>query len=190
MFDFVIIGAGIIGLNIARVLRERHPGAATLLIEKEEDVALHGSGRNSGVLHAGFYYTANSLKARFTRDGNARLQAFCCEQGLHINPCGKVVVAQNEREVQGLEELKRRGDINGVELHWLGAEELANRFPEARTCRKALYSPTTATIDPVEVTHAFRTMVEQMGVEIRTGTAYQRRVAKNEIITNQGAGPL
>ncbi len=186
MFDYVIIGGGIIGLNIARALKERHPDARMLLIEKEEDVASHGSGRNSGVLHAGFYYTADSLKARFTREGNARLRKFCNEQGLRINHCGKVVVAKNEKEVKGLDELKRRGDINGVELEWLEEKELARNFPEARTCRKALYSPTTVTVDPTEVSREFRKIIEQMGVEVRTGTTYQSRDGENEIITNRG----
>jgi L-2-hydroxyglutarate oxidase LhgO len=186
MFDYVIIGGGIIGLNMARAIKERHPDARVLVLEKESDVALHSSGRNSGVLHAGFYYTADSLKARFTRDGNARLREFCKNRSLRINLCGKVVVAQNETEVKGLEELKRRGEVNGVELEWMDAGELARRFPEARTCRKALYSPTTATVDPIEVTREFQKIIEQMGVEIRFNTTYQGRRGENEIITSRG----
>ncbi|NLC72079.1 MAG: L-2-hydroxyglutarate oxidase [Desulfuromonadaceae bacterium] len=186
MYDFVIIGGGIIGLNIARAIKERRPDARMVLIEKEEDVARHSSGRNSGVLHAGFYYTADSLKARFTREGNARLRNFCEERRLRINRCAKVVVAQNEEEIRGLEELKRRGDLNGVELEWLDADELARRYPEAKTCRKALFSPTTATIDPVEMTREFRKLIEEMGVEVRTGTSYLSRGGRGEIITSHG----
>ncbi|NLV23310.1 MAG: L-2-hydroxyglutarate oxidase [Deltaproteobacteria bacterium] len=186
MVDYVIIGGGIIGLNIARAVKEQLPDARVVLIEKEEDVAQHSSGRNSGVLHAGFYYTADSLKARFTREGNARLQNFCAERRLRINRCAKVVVARNEEEISGLEELKRRGDINGVELEWLKADELARRYPEAKTCRKALFSPTTATIDPVEVTREFRKLIQEMGVEVRTGVKYLRRSGENAILTSKG----
>lgn len=186
VIDYVIIGGGIIGLNIARAIKERLPDVCVVLIEKEEDVALHSSGRNSGVLHAGFYYTADSLKARFTREGNARLRNFCTERRLRINRCAKVVVARNEEEIKGLEELKRRGDVNGVDLEWLDAEELSRRYPEAKTCRKALFSPTTATIDPVEVTREFRKLIVEMGVEVRIGAKYLGRSGENTILTSQG----
>ena len=115
--DFLIIGGGIVGLTITE-LNGRHPGKSILIIEKEKNVAAHSSGRNSGVLHAGFYYTADSLKARFTRDGNALMRSYIKENGLKINECGKLIIAQTEEEISGLEELKRRGDVNGVELRW------------------------------------------------------------------------
>lgn len=186
MHDYVIIGAGIIGMNIARAIKEQYPSADVLLIEKENKVALHGSGRNSGVLHAGFYYTPDSLKARFTREGNYRLRRFCNEQGLRINHCGKVIVAQDKEQISGLEELKKRGDSNGVELEWLSSGQLTKRFPEAKTVEKALFSPTTATIDPLQLTGAFRKLIEKMGVVVRTGTRYLNRGGSNEILTSHG----
>lgn len=106
MYDYLIIGAGIIGLNIAKNLKDRFPESKVLVIEKEKEVAMHSSGRNSGVLHAGFYYTADSLKAKFTKEGNASLKQFCKGRGLKVNECQKVVVAQNKNELEGLEELK------------------------------------------------------------------------------------
>lgn len=114
MYDYLIIGAGIIGLNIAKNLKERFPNAQILVMEKEKEVAMHSSGRNSGVLHAGFYYTANSLKAKFTKEGNAALKEFCNQRNLKINPCQKVVVALNDKEVEGLEELKEEGMPMGL----------------------------------------------------------------------------
>ena len=90
--DYLVIGAGIIGLTIARELSNRFPDAAIVLLEKESDVAYHSSGRNSGVLHAGFYYTADSLKAKFTRDGNKQMRDYCYANNLKINECKKVVV--------------------------------------------------------------------------------------------------
>ena len=149
--DFLIVGAGIIGLSIARELTRRYAGARIVILEKESEVAFHASGRNSGVLHAGFYYTADSLKARWTRTGNRLLTDYCLEHGLPINRCGKVVVAADEDEVEGVRELKRRGDRNGVELRLIDAGELAQIEPNARTVAIALFSPTTATVDPKAV---------------------------------------
>ena len=92
--DYLVIGGGIIGLAIARELARRFPHARIQIIEKEKEIATHASGRNSGVLHAGFYYTADSLKAKFTRDGNRQLRAYCKGHALRLNDCGKVVVAE------------------------------------------------------------------------------------------------
>ena len=186
MVDYLIIGGGIIGLNIARALKAKEPEAKITLIEKEPEVAQHSSGRNSGVLHAGFYYTANSLKAKFTKEGNARLKAFCKERGLKINPCAKVVVAQNSQELEGLEELKRRGDINGVETSWMSEERLSEHYPLIKTYQKALFSPTTATVNPAEVTKEFKKLIIEMGVNVLTNTAYVKQVDEDSIQTSQG----
>ncbi len=146
--EFLIVGAGIIGLSVARELARRYPGARVAVLEKEERVAFHASGRNSGVLHAGFYYTSDSRKARFTAAGNRELTEYCLGHGLPINRCGKVVVATTETEVEGIHELKRRGDLNGVELHLVDARQLKDIEPNARTVDCALYSPTTSSVDP------------------------------------------
>src|SRR6266404_301811 len=97
--DFLVIGGGVIGLNLALQAKRRHPQSSITLIEKEQDCGSHASGRNSGVLHAGFYYTADSLKARFTRDGNRLLTEYCLTRGLKVNRCGKLVVARDETEL-------------------------------------------------------------------------------------------
>ncbi|MFP6686738.1 MAG: FAD-dependent oxidoreductase, partial [Polyangiaceae bacterium] len=114
--DFLVVGGGVVGLSLALEIRRRRPGASVCVIEKEPDVGAHASGRNSGVLHAGFYYSADSLKARLCRDGNARMQAWCEEHKVPLRKCGKLVVARNEQERTALSELKRRGDDNGVSL--------------------------------------------------------------------------
>jgi len=186
VLDYLIIGGGIIGLGLAKALKTRYPDASVVLIEKERAVGMHSSGRNSGVLHAGFYYTANSLKARFTREGNAAMHVFCEANGLAINRCGKVVVAQNAEELEGLKELKRRGDANGVALEWMSEEELWARFPEAKTFQKALFSPTTSTVNPKEVVKALALHVKALGVEIRTQCAYEARLGNDAILTSQG----
>jgi len=149
--DFLIVGAGIMGLSIARELGRRYSDCRILVIEKEDRAALHASGRNSGVLHAGFYYDADSLKARFTVAGNQALTDYCLTNGLPINRCGKVVVACEGDELEGLYELKRRGDRNGVKLELIDAVELGHLEPNAQTCERALFSPTTSTVNPKRV---------------------------------------
>ena len=149
--DILIIGGGIIGLSIAREIYNRHPDLKIILIEKEATVACHASGRNSGVLHAGFYYTPDSLKSRFTVEGNKLLTDYCLKNNLSINRCGKVVVAKDEKERDGIFELKRRGDENGVVLELIDEKRLEELEPNARTFDKALYSPTTSVVNPEEV---------------------------------------
>ena len=184
--DYLIVGGGIIGLSIAKALKEKNLGVSVRLIEKESHVGVHGSGRNSGVLHAGFYYSADSLKARFTRDGNRAMHAFCEENGLEINRCGKVIVAQNESELKGLEELKSRGEANGVDLEWLDEDALTQRFPEAKTTQKALFSPTTSTVNPNAVVEKLALHVKELGVEIITDCAYEARVGNDAVLTSKG----
>lgn len=149
--DFLIVGGGIIGLSLSRSLAQRFQGAAIVLLEKENEVAVHASGRNSGVLHAGFYYSADSLKARLTRTGNRALTDYCLQNGLAINRCGKVVVAATEPELGGIYELKARAERNGVDLQLIDEHELSQLEPNARTIQKALFSPTTATVDPKQI---------------------------------------
>ena len=185
MYDYLIIGAGIIGLNIAKNLKERFPDSKILVMEKEKEVAMHSSGRNSGVLHAGFYYTANSLKAKFTKKGNKALKDFCKQRDLKVNECKKVVVAQDQKELEGLEELKRRGDVNGVELLWLDEAKLDELYPNVKTYKKALLCPSTATVNPKEVTQEFSKVIQELGVELILDCKYESSNA-NKIITSKG----
>ena len=180
--DYLIIGAGIIGIAIARKLKEKFPSKKIIVIDKEKDVAFHGSGRNSGVLHAGFYYTKDSLKARFTREGNKELTKYCEENNLKINKCGKVVVALNEEELETLHELERRGKANNVELRLIDEKELESFEPNAVTYKKALWSPNTATIDPVEVSRAIKNELVSCGVDFFFGMPYKKRKNENMVI--------
>ena len=154
--DFLVIGGGIIGISIARELRRRHPDLAVTVLEKEPACGQHASGRNSGVLHAGFYYTADSLKARFTRDGNAALAAYCDERGLPLNRCGKLVVAKSVADHPQMDELLRRGAANGVVLESMTEAEAKRIEPRVKTCERAIFSPHTATADPGAVLAAMR----------------------------------
>src|ERR1044071_1601761 len=131
--DFLVIGGGVIGLAIARELKRRHSDCSVLLIEKEPAIGEHASGRNSGVLHAGFYYSADSLKARFCREGNAALRGYAKSRGLMINECGKVVVAKNVQELEGLHDLHKRGVRNGVDVTIVDEAQLDSIEPNAKT---------------------------------------------------------
>lgn len=162
--DFLIIGAGIIGLTLAKHLIEFFPNAKIIIIEKEPDVAFHSSGRNSGVLHAGFYYTADSLKAKFTKEGNEAWRKYCYENNLKINECKKVVVAKNEEELKNIYELFYRGQKNNVPLKIIDENELNDIEPIAKTYEKALYSPLTATIDPLEICNHLKNYLIQKNV--------------------------
>ena len=183
--DYLIIGAGIVGLTLARELNIRHPDAEIIIIEKECDVALHGSGRNSGVLHAGFYYTADSLKAKFTREGNELMRQYCYDNNLRINECKKVVVAQNEKELASLYELEQRGKANGVDVKLISEKELIHIEPNAVTYKYALLSSNTATVDPVELCHCLKRKLIQKSVKIFFNEAYKKRIEGNTVQTSK-----
>ncbi|MGW8268072.1 MAG: L-2-hydroxyglutarate oxidase [Longimicrobiales bacterium] len=164
--DFLVVGAGIVGLTVARELKRRLPGASVLVIEKEGGVGRHSSGRNSGVLHAGFYYTADSLKARFARVGNLRMQEFCEAEGLPLLKCGKLVVARNEGELPQLQELVRRGEVNGVPVERVTEAEARKLEPRVRTHRFALFSPSTASVEPGAVMERLAQRAREEGIEV------------------------
>ena len=172
MYDYLIIGAGVIGLAIARELKLKSPNTKILIIEKESDVGFHSSGRNSGVLHAGFYYSSSSLKAKFTRDGNRELTKYCLDNNLAINQCQKVVVAKNREELKTLHELYKRGIQNSVEVELIDEDRLDNLFKNVKTYKQALLSPTTATVDPKEILIHLKEELRDLGVKIKFNTPY------------------
>lgn len=183
--DFLIIGGGVIGLNLALQAARRHPGARIVLLEKEASCGEHASGRNSGVVHAGFYYADNSLKAKFAVEGNRLLKAYASDRGLPLRRCGKLVVAQDVDELASLDELMRRAERNGVQLVALTAHEAREIEPRVRTFERALYSPTTAAIDPRAVIAALVADAEAAGVAVITGSAYLER-AGDAVRTTSG----
>ena len=143
----LIVGAGITGLTITRELIKR--GAEDiLLLEKESSLGLHASGRNSGVLHAGIYYTSDTLKAKFCVEGNRLMKEFCRERRLTLKESGKVILARSSSEVEALNELKRRADLCGARAFLIDDKELRDIEPHAAICDKALFSPDTAVVKP------------------------------------------
>jgi len=173
--DFLVVGGGIVGLTLALELKRRYGDCSVTLLEKESGCGLHASSRNSGVLHAGFYYTADTLKARLTLQGNQRLTAYCRERGLRLSRCGKLVVTTGPADLPGLEELLRRGRATGVPLEVLSPEEARRIEPRAKTVDRALFSPCTATVDPAEVVASLVGDARAAGIAVLTGTAYRAR---------------
>jgi len=173
--DFLVIGGGVIGISIARELKRRHSDQSVCLLEKEAACGLHASGRNSGVIHAGFYYTADSLKAKFTRDGNRLLVEYCEGKKIPVNKCGKLVVTKNASELSQLDELARRGAANGVTLQTITPDEMREIEPRAKTYERAIFSPATSTADPLLVIESMRADAIAEGVRIEQNSGYLSR---------------
>jgi len=184
--DYLIIGAGIIGLAIGKFLKEKYPNKTINILEKEKDVAFHSSGRNSGVLHAGFYYTSDSLKAKFTKDGNTLMRAYCEDNNLKINKCEKVVVANNADEVESLYELEKRGLKNGVNVKIIDEDKLNEIDPNVKTFQKALYSPDTATVDPIEISQHIKKDLLSKGIGFYFDEGYTEKIDTHTIKSTKG----
>ena len=175
--DLLIIGSGVVGLSIGIAYLRANPGKKVIIADKEELTGKHASGRNSGVLHAGFYYSPESLKAKFCRTGNLQLRSLAKEYGIPIHEVGKVVVARNVDEDERLETLFNRGLQNGVELELLDEKFLQNYEPLAKTTNRFLWSPTTAIADPKLIIRALENEFKKIGGRIDFGTKVELKVS-------------
>jgi len=165
-YEYIIIGAGIIGLTLARELAQLK-GGRILVLEKEPHVGEHASGRNSGVVHAGIYYANDSLKARFCAEGAKRLLRYCEECQLPVLKCGKVIVATKPENVPTLQTLLTRAQANGVEAKKISLAELKELEPEAKSHGYAIWSPNTAVIDSKIVMQSLLEDVQKRGVTVK-----------------------
>jgi len=188
-FDIVIIGGGIVGLATALSLSQRHPQLALALIEKEDHVAAHQTGHNSGVIHSGIYYKPGSLKARLCVSGAQRMIAFCQEHKLPYNLCGKVIVAASQAELPRLDTLFERGTANGVPgLRMIGRAQLLEIEPHAAGIA-AIHSPATGIVDYKAVSRMMADMLRQRGVAMLIGTAvtgFERAEGAVQLNTKHG----
>lgn len=166
MYDFIIIGGGILGFSTAMQLQQRFPDKRILLLEKESKPAQHQTGHNSGVIHAGVYYTPGSLKARFCLEGNRRMKAFCDEQKVKYDECGKLLVATNAIEMERMQALWERTEANGLERYWLSAEELKEREPNI-VGMGAIFVPSSGIVNYAQVTETMAKVFQQLGGEIK-----------------------
>ena len=183
----LIVGAGIVGLTIARELVNR--GIKDIVVlEKETSLGLHASGRNSGVIHAGMYYIPDSLKAKYCVEGNRLMKEFCRKRGLTLKETGKVILAICPSQTEALHELKRRADSCGARALLITDKKLRELEPNAADCAEALFSPDTAVIRPMEVLKALEEELKQsQKVTICYGTAFKELTGQNEAQTSHGA---
>lgn len=168
--DFLVIGAGVVGVTIALELKRRQPRAKVVLLEKEPEPGRHSSGRNSGVLHSGIYYPPGSLKARVCGQGAREMADYCRERGLALNPIGKILLPLRPDQAGQLDLLEERGRLNGVATERLDAASLARLEPDARSATgEALLVPMTSVVSSAEVFAAILADARAVGIEIRCG---------------------
>ena len=172
--DVVVVGGGIVGLAVARELLIRHPDSTLCVLEREDRLAAHQTSHSSGVIHAGIYYAPGSLKARLCVEGARLLYAYCDERGIEARRDGKLIVAADESELPGLDELERRGRENQVPgLRRIGADGIAEIEPHARGVA-ALHSPATGVVDFARVAASYAADVEEAGGAVVTGAGVRR----------------
>jgi (S)-2-hydroxyglutarate dehydrogenase len=188
-YDVIIIGGGVVGLGVGLEITRRFPHFKLLVLEKEPRVAAHQSGHNSGVIHSGVYYKPGSLKARLCVSGAAAMVDFCREHSVPHKVCGKVIVATCADELPRLEELRQRGEANGLTgLRLIGPEQLRETEPHTRGV-KALYVPSTGVTDYAVVCEKYAELISAAGGTILTSAAATgiRRLS-NEIVVETARG--
>lgn len=188
MYDFAIIGGGIVGLSTAMALGKRYPNAKILVLEKESKWAFHQTGNNSGVIHSGIYYKPGSFKAKFCRDGSRSMVEFCQEHDIAHEVCGKVIVATDEQELPRLENLYKRGLENGLEVKRISAEEVKEIEPHV-TCVAGIRVYSTGIANYKQVCLKYAELIAKQGGELRLNTKVEKisRSGKNQVLeTNNG----
>ncbi|HUH39603.1 MAG TPA: L-2-hydroxyglutarate oxidase [Castellaniella sp.] len=193
-YDYLIIGAGIVGAALAAEIARRRPQARILVAEKEAGAGLHQTGRNSGVVHSGVYYTPGSLKTQFCREGMAMTRAFCAAHGIAYEARGKLLVATTPDEEANLSRLEERAAQNDVQAERLGAAEL-HRLEPAVIGRAALRIPATAITDYAGITRTLLAQVQTAGGTVRfeapvrsahrSGDAYEVTVGRETVSVGQ-----
>lgn len=186
----IVIGGGIIGLAVAWEALQRDPSSEVIVLEKEPEVAAHQTGRNSGVIHSGLYYAPGSLKATTCRRGKELLEAFCTEQGVAMDRCGKVVVATDASELPRLDVLESRASANGVGARRISIAELAELEPHVAGVA-ALHVAETGIVDYRGVCLALASLIKASGRgDVRTGSEVDRLEAPPMIAGNRDHPPL
>jgi L-2-hydroxyglutarate oxidase len=181
-YDYAVVGAGIVGLAVARELQSRRPDARLVVLEREDQVGRHQTGHNSGVVHAGIYYTPGSLRARLCVEGAGAMYDFCERHGIAHERCGKLIVATTDSELAALDEIERRGRANGVPgLRRLGPAEIPELEPHA-TGVAALHSPNTGIADFLAVARALAGQVQDAGGTILTGAGVESIVPRQRAL--------
>jgi len=188
MYDFAIIGGGIVGLSVGMALGKQYPDCKILLLEKESQWAFHQTGNNSGVIHSGVYYKPGSFKAKFCRDGCQSMVEFCQEHDIPHEVCGKVIVATEEKELPLLENLYQRGLQNGIPVARIAAEEVKEYEPYVN-CLAGIRVFSTGIADYKKVAQKYAELIEQQGGDLQLNTRVLkiRNTSQGQVVeTNQG----
>lgn len=184
--NVLICGGGIIGLTIAKELLKKGYEDIVIL-EKEKELGEHASGRNSGVLHAGIYYTPDSLKAKFCLEGNFLMKKYCREKNIPLLETGKVIVAKSEEEIPALEKLYQRALKDNAKVELIDEKKLKTIEPYAKACGLTLYSPDTAVVDPKKILQNLENDLISSGkIKIFKGSEFMGLKGDNEVIINKG----
>ncbi len=189
MYDFTIIGGGIVGLSTGMALGKRYPNARILILEKESNWAFHQTGNNSGVIHSGIYYKPGSFKAKFCRDGANSMVEFCQEYGIAHEVCGKVIVATSEAELPRLENLYKRGLDNGIAVQRISPEAVREIEPHV-SCVGGIRVLATGIVNYKQVSNKYAELIANQGGDLRLNTKVEkiRSSGKNQVIeTNNGS---
>ncbi|WP_244912883.1 L-2-hydroxyglutarate oxidase [Helicobacter muridarum] len=165
VYDFIIIGGGIIGMSFSMQLIRKYPDSKIAILEKEQSAGRHQTGHNSGVIHAGVYYTPGSLKARFCFDGNKATKSFCDENGIKYDVCGKLLVATTPLEMERMKALWERTVANGLERFWLDSLQLKEREPNIRGLG-GIFFPSSGIVNYVEVAQSMAKRFEESGGKV------------------------
>jgi L-2-hydroxyglutarate oxidase len=188
MYDFAIIGGGIVGLSTGMVLSRRYPKARLLILEKENQLADHQTGNNSGVIHSGIYYKPGSFKAKFCQAGCQSMVEFCQEHGIHYEVCGKVIVATKEKELPLLDNLYNRGLANNIKIAKLSAAEVKEIEPYVQ-CLAGIRVFNTGIVNYREVCQKYAELIKSAGAEILLNTKVEKiaeTVEGRVLETNRG----
>lgn len=186
-YDFVVVGAGIVGLAIARELKSRYPQQTICIFEKESDVGKHASGRNSGVLHSGIYYKPGSLKARVSVEGRRLMASYCEEKQLPLVRAGKVILPVHEDDNSQLDLLFSRAQANGVNAELMDDRQLKEVEPEAYSrTGKSLYVPDAFVVDPKAILHRIADDLKTQGVDLQFGRKITAVDPKNATLQVEG----
>ena len=188
IYDFIVVGGGILGMATARELQSQYPMKSVLVLEKEPKPALHQTGRNSGVIHAGVYYKPGSLKARFCKEGNIATKAFCQQHEIPFDECGKLIVATCEVELQRMHLLADRCKENGIEIQVLDEEQLSEREPNISGLG-AIFVPSTGIVNYSHITQNLAELIVEQGSEVIYSaevTSIEQFADRQTLFTSQG----
>lgn len=188
MYDFVVVGGGIVGLSTGMALYKRFPNAKVVIIEKESVVAEHQTGHNSGVIHSGIYYKPGSFKARFARQGSKSMTEFCQTYGIDHDICGKVIVATKQEELPLLENLYQRGLQNELAIQKIGVDELKEIEPHVNGLG-AIRVPQAGIVNYRQISEKFAEIIQKHGGEIHLNTKVEKILEESDraiVETNRG----